>query len=53
MAKTNFSFEKRQRELKKQQKKLEKQKRKAEMKNAAPAETPETTPASGEAKLPE
>ncbi len=53
MAKTNFSYEKRQRELKKQQRKLEKQKRKAELKNASAATTPETAPAGGEAKLPE
>lgn len=50
MAKTNFSFEKRQRELKKQQKKQEKQNRKAEMKNASQAKTPDGDPASGETK---
>ncbi len=54
MAKTNFSFEKRQRELKKQQKKLEKLKRKAELKNASTQTTPDTVPASGEEdKLPD
>jgi len=44
MPKPNYSFEKRQRELKKQQRKQEKQKRKAELKNASPANTPEATP---------
>ena len=44
MAKTNFRFEKRQRELKKQQKKQEKEKRRAELKNAPPAQTPEPAP---------
>ena len=53
MPKTNYSFEKRQRELKKQQKKQEKQKRKAEMKSASPAETLEATPATAESKLSE
>ena len=53
MPKPNFSFEKRQRELKKQQKKQEKQLRKAEMKNAALAKAPGTMPAGEEAKPPE
>ncbi len=53
MAKTNFSFEKRQRELKKQQKKEEKQRRKAELRNAASTKTTDATPAVGETKLPE
>ena len=50
MAKTNFSFEKRQRELKKQQRKQEKQIRKAEMKNASPAKSPDTIPTGEETK---
>ncbi len=53
MAKTNFSFEKRQRELRKQQKKEEKQKRKAEMKNESFAKATDATPIVVETKLPE
>jgi hypothetical protein len=53
MPKPNYSFEKRQRELKKQQRKQEKQKRKAELKNASPANTPEATPAASETNQPE
>ena len=51
MAKTNFRFEKRQRELKKQQRKKEKEKRKAELKTASPDNPPDATSAPDETKI--
>ncbi len=45
MAKANYRFEKRQRELKKQQRKQEKEKKKAEAKDVAGSVAPEPTSA--------
>jgi hypothetical protein len=53
MARTNFQYEKRQRELEKKRKAEEKAKRKAEAKTHKPGEQPDEAVDGGEAVTPE